>query len=308
MSPTALLRLLFLAGVLFAPAALATDVDGPDCGRATRDFGDAPEGIAAGLFPGLARYPTCLTPGEAGTQEFACPPRGTTPGPTGHMQHVQSGAANYWLGCYDAPQGLAGIDAEADGKVSAGPAASACDASVLTDCALADFGQDECRLDGDAGAAPDLLIACYPNQLSFQTANCGAERVAYLNILVDLSFDGDWNDNLPCSDPRYVYCRPCDPGEECAHEWAVKNQPVVVPSGCASQTSPEFRVSAREGQTWMRISLTDEPVDDDYPWAGSAARPGGVYAGGETEDYVVGIIGPDPVRTETWGRLKLRYR
>jgi len=288
-------------------------VDGPDCGRAIHDFGDAPEGIAAGIFAGIAHYPTCLAPGAPGTQEFLCPPRSTPPGPTGYMHHVQSGAANYWLGCYGTAPDLSGIDSEPDGKTSAGTAASACDPALLTDCALSTFagsiGQDECRGDGDAGVLTDLLVACSPNDIHFTTANCGVERTAYLNILVDMNFDGDWNDNGPCFDPRSTFCfLACAADEPCAHEWAVKNAPILIPGGCADQVSPSFRVSAREGQTWMRVSLTDQPVDDDYPWAGSANRPGGLYAGGETEDTIVSIIGPDPVRKSTWGELKLRYR
>ena len=62
------------------------------------------------------------------------------------------------------------------------------------------------------------------------------------------------------------------------------------------------------GQSWVRISLTDEPVADDYPWAGSANRPDGQYAGGETEDYLISITYPDAAKPSTWGRLKTRYR
>ena len=45
----------------------------------------------------------------------------------------------------------------------------------------------------------------------------------------------------------------------------------------------------------MRISISDTPVNDDYPWAGSATTPGGSLLGGETEDYPVSIRQPqDP--------------
>jgi hypothetical protein len=62
------------------------------------------------------------------------------------------------------------------------------------------------------------------------------------------------------------------------------------------------------GQSWLRISLTDEPVADDFPWAGSANQPSGQYAGGETEDYLVDITFPDAVEHKTWGEIKVLYR
>jgi hypothetical protein len=307
------LCLALLASPLSASRAIATDVDGPDCGRVIHDFGDAPEGIDTGFLGRIGHFPTCIAPGAPGTQEFVCPPRSSPPGLTGYMHHVQDGTANYWLGCYQTLQGLAGIDSEADGKVSIGGGPSACNPSVTTDCTISSFGpifgQDECAFDGDAGVVPDVFIACYPGAVRFRTANCGGDRTAYLNILVDMNFDGDWNDNMPCFDPLSIYCfLPCAPNEPCAHEWAVKNLPILVPAGCADQVSPTFRVSSRGGPAWMRVSLTDVPVDDDYPWAGSARRPGGVYVGGETEDYLTQIIEPDKAKSSTWGGVKLHYR
>ncbi len=314
-SSAAIVLAAVLALSALAPAvpAGAADVDGPDCGRVIHDFGDAPEGISIGFLGGVGHFPTCLAPGAPGTQQFTCPPRSMPPGLTGYMRHAQSGAANYWLGCVSAPGGLAGIDSEEDGKVSAGGAFSACNLSIAVDCVGSPygmtFGQDECRLDDDAGVYADVLLACIPNAVPFSTANCGPERTAYLNILVDMNFDGDWNDNGPCSNPQHIACYvPCAADEPCAHEWAVKNAPILVPAGCGQQWSPAFRVSASEGIAWMRVSLTDEAVDDDYPWAGSANRPGGEYTGGETEDYVVMITAPDAVRSTTWGRLKQIYR
>lgn len=314
-SCSARLRLTLILGLLLAAPAAADDVDGPDCGRVIHDFGDAPEGIPFHAGPDIGHFPTCLAPGAAGTQEFTCPMRGTPPGTTGYMKHVQSGAANYWLGCYGTPPNLSGIDSDADGKVSSGAAASVCNSSVLTDCALktfgGTFGQDECRFDGDAIVFTDFLVSCGENTTQFFTANCGPLRTVYLNVLVDMNFDGDWNDNGPCFDPRSIACSnvPGAPGEPCAHEWAVKNARVPLPSGCDQLSSPPFCVGIAEGAAWMRVSLTDEPVDDDFPWAGSANRPGGAYAGGETEDVVTSIIAlPLSVRAPTWGQLKTIYR
>ena len=307
------LRTTLLLALLIATPAHATDVDGPDCGRTIQDFGDAPEGLPLHFLFGLGHFPTCLAPGAPGTQEFTCPPLSSPPGPTGYMKHVQSGAANYWLGCTQTPGGLAGVDSEADGKVSDGPPFSFCNSQIPVDCVMNEFGtnwgQDECRFDGDAGVASDFFLACNPNSVWFMTANCGEERTAYLNILMDMNFDGDWNDNFPCFDPQSIGCFvPCPPGQPCVQEWAVKNEQIVVPSGCFNLVSPAFRVWSHEGTSWMRVSLTDGPVAEDYPWAGSAQQPGGAYTGGETEDVVVQISVPDAARHGTWGSLKLRYR
>lgn len=285
-----------------APARAASDVDGPDCGRAITDFGDAPEDVpilGASSLPG--HFPTCLAPGAPGTQELSCAPRSTPPGPTGYMRNSQ-GAATYWLGCYGGPFSLSGIDSEPDGKVSLPPGPSACSA-LPTDCALTPFlagsvsyGQDECRGDdGDVGVFADLFAPCGPgSQFGFTTTNCGPPRQVYLNALVDLNLDGDWNDVVSC-------------GSICAYEWVVKNFPVSLASGCEFRLSPLFLTGPMEGTAWMRVSLTDGPVDDDYPWAGSALRADGSYAGGETEDYLVSLLHGSPTRGSTWGRLKVRY-
>src|SRR5580765_6905067 len=194
-----------LASVLllgFASASFADDVDGLDCGRIVIDYGDAPEGIPfIGPFgPVIAHYPTCLSPGAPGTQELFCTPLSTPPGPTGYMRNYNTFPSHYWLGCLDRPTiGLTGIDDDIDGKVGPPGGPSACsggptDGDVIQ--APNSFSQDESYADGDAGLYPNqVLLACSGQSLSYQTANCGNETTAYLNVLVDLNFDGDWNDN-----------------------------------------------------------------------------------------------------------------
>jgi GEVED domain-containing protein len=304
------IALLLLPALLFAPDALAqSDVDGPDCGRVIQDFGDAPEGMPYSYWhDGAGRFPTCLAAGLMGTMETSCAARGTAPGPTGYMKHVLDGTANYWLRGACNPTSLTGVDDDLDGKVSypgAGP--SACNAAVSTDPPPSPFvnhGQDEydyMNEEADAGVySSSFMIDCYQGVVFFGTASCGPERTAYLNILVDLNSDGDWNDNGPS----------CVTGGPCVHEWAVKNRPIVIASGCQDHDSGSFPVGpfTGTGETWMRVSLTDGPVDDDYPWAGSANRPGGAYAGGETEDYKATIAVGDPVINSSWGGVKIRYR
>jgi hypothetical protein len=56
----------------------------------------------------------------------------------------------------------------------------------------------------------------------------------------------------------------------------------------------------------MRVSLTLDPVNLDYPWAGSATFGNAYFRGGETEDYPVVVVdgpvdaGSDPVDGQVW--------
>lgn len=328
LASVALLGSLILAASLTVtgPAPAHADEDGPDCGRVTHDFGDAPEGIPVwGLSGGvLARFPTCVGAALASTQETACPPLGTAPGPSGFVHHTHDGTPNYWLGCFvgfpGGPEDLGepfGIDGEVDGTFNVSGPTSECSPIVGVDCVEAGtgMGQDECFGDQDAGVGKEILVLCYDgNRLPLSAWNCGDERTVILNVLVDLNLDGDWNDNGPCGGGPIVACAPpCGTPDGCAHEWAVKNVPVTLAPGCNEFFTPFFHggtggPGGMEGPGWVRVTLTDHPVDDDFPWAGSAHRPGGTFAGGETEDYLVQFTAPDPVTPSTWGGLKLRYR
>jgi hypothetical protein len=240
-----------------------------------------------------------------GTQELFCAPLSTPPGPAGYMRHFNSAPSHYWLGCFDVPSiGFTGIDDDIDGKVGPPGGPSVCSGGP-TDGDLNlppnNFSQDESYSDGDAGLYPNqVLVACFGQPLGFETANCGNETTAYLNVLADLNFDGDWNDNLDCSS--------VSPPAGCVYEWAVKNRPIAIGPGCQTHNTPPIYGGTQTGQCWVRITLTDEPVLDDYPWAGSANLPDGQYAGGETEDYLVYITYADPVRKSSWGQLKTLYR
>jgi len=267
------------ATLALAIPAGATDIDGPDdCQRPLRDFGDAPEGFDA--YAGiLGHFPTCRFGFLPGTQELACPPISTAPGVTGFVQHL-SPEGGYWLGCPPAGGAAMGIDSEGDGKTSPGAATSFC-ADIPIDCfeptVAGVFGQDECLAGSDAGLdVLPVLQVCLPATVDFDAYNCGPDREVFLNILVDMNRDGDWNDNFLCPDG-------------CAYEWAVKNVLIVLPFGCTTFTSPAFLVGPSAGPAWMRISLSDNPATDDYPWAGSALLATEAMDRGETEDYLVEI-------------------
>lgn len=308
------LALLATTTLLLPRPSLATDVDGPDCGRPIHDFGDAPEGVPLGWGP-IGHFPTCIAAGAPGDQTTVCTARSTAPGPTGYMQNVQDGTSNYWIGCYQTSAGaLYGIDSEPDGKYSAlGGQPSVCDPAVITDCTESFFGGphggDDCIGDQSdsgvrVGGGGTFLLCGFPNSLQISTANCGTTRTAYLNVLLDLNSDGDWNDNIACVSD---FTCPCQPGS-CFHEWAVKNVQVQIAAGCGTVFSPTFGVPFVQFPVWTRVTLTDGPVDDDFPWAGSANRPGGAYSGGETEDLLLAVTTGDPVPGSSWGKLKVLYR
>src|SRR5258706_7097767 len=156
-----------------------------------------------------------------------------------------------------------GIDSESDGKVNNSAVVgdpSAC-SGIPTDCVEAafglSFGQDECYGSTDAGVLRPNLRTCKPATVRFTTTNCApAALTVYLNILVDMNHDGDRNDNFQCAGA-------------CAYEWGVKNATISLPVGCAALTSPAFLVGPNVGNGWMRVSISLNPVNDDFPWAGS---------------------------------------
>jgi hypothetical protein len=246
------------------------------------DWGDAPEEAEA--YPGVVgNFPTCSLPGGTGTQEVGCiPTLSSTPGPTGYVRHVSAAADDFGfsLGCL--ATGTLAVDSEPDGKTNdTGLSPSRCDPSVSVDCiesSILSWGQDECYGDVvDAGIGPSGISfnVCQMGTVDFKTFNCQEEREVYLNILVDMNQDGDWNDNFLCAG-----------GGACAYEWAVKNRLVVLTPGCQTHTSPSFLVGPNSGRGWLRITLTSSAVSDDFPWDGSAGPNGnGFFSGGETEDY-----------------------
>jgi hypothetical protein len=277
----------------------------PDlCGYAYTDFGDAPEGGIA--FPSGApgHYPTCLTDGAPGTQEIQCgsalsPP----PGPTGYVKHVAgwSDPSYFGLGCGPPNALQLAVDSELDGIVGASGSptlvgtASLCSPSATVQDEETAFGglwfaADEKPGDADAGLAySPVFAACATNKLIFEAWLCASSPLTVrLNVLADWSQDGDWNDVVACGSGATATCAP---------EWAVKNAPILLQPGCNTILTPGFTAGPSTGPSWLRLTLTADPVPDDFPWAGSEhvpgpqpGVPGGTFAGGETEDYPVAIV------------------
>jgi hypothetical protein len=286
--------------LLVSAPARANDVDGPDdCLRPQPpvDFGDAPEGVLA--YPGVTgQFPSCLSAGVlVGTQTSACAPISTMPGQTGFVRHQHPATDRYWLRCEPVVNPPQGIDGEADAKVNdTGAAMSAC-GPVGVDCVesagVLTFGQDECYGSDDAAlVVPPTFKACGPGNVNWTIPafSCaGAAKQAYLNILMDMNQDGDWNDNFLC-------------GGGCAYEWAVKNYQVTLSPGCNTIFVPTFRIGPNPGRGWMRITISDQQVPDDFPWNGSAGIPTQSLQNGETEDYPVVILPSETCPTyDDWG-------
>jgi hypothetical protein len=297
-SPNTRLIGALLACLVAVPArAPATDIDGPnDCSRAAVDFGDAPEGVFA--YPGVTgHFPTCLTNTPPGNKTGACPvSRGSAPGLTGFVRHVHSATVGgYWLGCPPVGSLPQGIDGEPDGKMNAtGLGASACNTSITVDCAETafgmTFGQDECYGSTDAGVAAAINFpTCVMASFAYTAYNCATvRRHVILNVLVDWNQDGDWNDDFQCA-------------TGCAYEWAVQNIGIDLDPGCNNLTTPLFLTGPNPGQGWLRITISDEAVNNDFPWAGSATTAGQSLTDGETEDYPVTIGQPPCPPYEDWG-------
>jgi hypothetical protein len=297
--------LLTLLAFAAAPASATDRNGGDDCTLFPHvDWGDAPEGVLA--YPGVTgKFPTCRQMNVVGTQEVAggCPPISSPPGITGHLFHRPSNASQYWLGCYTDPQGRpSGFDGEGEGLMNQ-PAqgSSFCSTHEAVDCVEnaygLTFGQDECTADqSDAGVISSLEFGtCQSGSVTFTTYSCAtAPRNVVLNVAIDWNHDGDWNDVVACANGT------------CAYEWAVKNEIITLPPGCGTITSPAFLAGSTAGPAWLRISLSDDLVSNDYPWTGAAGESG--VEGGETEDYPAMVVTAVPTLPSTWGAMKATYR
>jgi hypothetical protein len=220
--------------------------------RQERDFGDAPEGDNAIAYPSLGvlgSFPTCKTTG-----------------PSGWVQHD-----NY--GGYFGP----GVDFESDGNGGLCPGG------------FPPYDQDECFQDGDAGLiipepfTIDSALNVVPcpagngTALGFvgQTAVWGTDIdihvhntmpnhppyvIGYVNLLIDWNQNGVWG----------------DPGEHVLVNFVV---PALYVGLLSALGPPSFTIGSNPGYVWVRFSITESPVPQD--WDGE-----GDFEDGESEDYL----------------------
>jgi len=225
------------------------------------DFGDAPEGSLA--YPDncvVGLFPTC-----------------TNVGPAGWIEHGQHTA---WFGL--------SADGEADGNGG--------------HCPLFDpnmYNQDECFGDGDAGlliqpshtikgaVGDEFYFTCAGDIFGILGKTCEsvfwgtsidievhnhmpAQKIAYVNMLVDWNRDGKWSGMMSC--PTGI-----------VYEHVLVNFPIPNPydGKLSSLIPPPIDIGPTPGYLWARFSITDEvlPPSD---WDGS-----GAFAVGETEDYLL---------------------
>ena len=131
----------------------------------------------------------------------------------------------------------------------------------------------------DDGLLTTVLTAGNPTQtVSFEVTNMIAQNDLLVNILLDLNQNGIW-----------------DSGEH-----VVQNQPINLfgPADDTFTSLPFSTVGATGGPTWMRITLTRQPInpgwDGTMASAGYAEQP---FECGETEDWLVElqeIVPPTP--------------
>jgi hypothetical protein len=135
----------------------------------------------------------------------------------------------------------------------------------------------------DDGVMPFQLKPCQMNQFQYLVnVTQPVVNQMFVNVWFDWNRDGDWDDTMQCA-----------AGMAPAPEWAVQNQP--VPIGAVGQfvmiTPPFmawFPAGARVSDTWMRITIAEQPWIPPMPptpvgYGGSG--PQGGYKFGETEDY-----------------------
>ena len=130
----------------------------------------------------------------------------------------------------------------------------------MTDDDRRDDGVIVLRPFGPLGVEAEVLVSASPS---------ASPDGWYLNVLLDADGDGRWANSGPLD------------------EWRLVNEPItVVPGGTTTVTLQDFWPTPSRRQAWLRLSLTDAPVDvatfGDEGWDGS-----GAFERGEIEDHLV---------------------
>jgi hypothetical protein len=150
-----------------------------------------------------------------------------------------------------------------------------------------DPNSDTADLDGGDDGVPDMplnLPHCGLTTFDYEVTIVNPDIDLYVNAWFDWNRDGDWDDNLSQCwtwDNLLIESYP---------EWAVQNQMLSgLSTGKHTITTPPFNVSHYQtlfndiNSLWMRITLSEQPWNNDFGPAGSGPVNGYLY--GETEDY-----------------------
>jgi len=244
-----------------------------------RDFGDAPEGVVA--------YPAQKTRGEF--------PTCVEVGPAAWIEHAGKGQMYFGRK----------VDIEREGNAGACP--------LFTPDA---YDRDEGMSDSDAGLIRPRAYTIkgsaghedvYPlifTSLEFMSSACltaiwevnvdievhnKSQGDAYVNVLMDWNHDGRWGGASPCN-------------RSLVPEHVLVNFP--VPAGyqgpLSALTPPNFTVGPVPGYVWARFTISERPVL--LGWTGA-----GVFADGETEDYMFQIMDRPPVCSWRWDEPHLMH-
>lgn len=237
------------------------------CKVAVSDLGDAPDstnhvGTTMGTYA-IGNFPTVYDP--------------PVPGPAGPLHNDAKG--RLWLGKDVSFEGEADMGPDQDPTTNLLP-------NALPPTADHDFFDD--------GVSSVPLPDCAMTQFSFSATNAtSSPMIGYVNVWFDWTRDGDWDDFPRCAVAPNI--------DAVAAEWAVQNQAVSLAAGFnpGLLATPFRAVNPSPGQpTWMRITLTDVPINGANhggPFSnpadlgrGGSGPPGG-YAFGETEDYILDV-------------------
>jgi len=235
------------------------------------EYGDAPEGDSVNpviAYPSLGVngwFPTCKTVLTAG-----------------YVEHASSGQVYFGV-----PGVFPGIDLELDGNGGLCPPPNC----------FPPYDQDECFQDGDAGLIMppsytiqgNVVVPCVAGQTGAlgyvcQQAQWGvnvdidivnnSNSEMYVNVLADWTQNGQWGEIASCATVA-------------AQENILVNFP--VPPGYVGPLSaigpPPFVIGPNGGYVWLRFSITDLQVPND--WDGD-----GQFPEGESEDYLVQVEEP----------------
>jgi GEVED domain-containing protein/Big-like domain-containing protein len=122
----------------------------------------------------------------------------------------------------------------------------------------------------DDGLTTPMLAAGGSNKISFlaSVAAAAPKQTRYVNMLADWDQNGAWSDSGGTT------------------EWIVQNMAIDVdPGTTALLTTPEFLAGATTDNVWLRMTMSDTPIDATAfatGWDGT-----GEFAKGETEDYLL---------------------
>jgi len=142
--------------------------------------------------------------------------------------------------------------------------------------------------DLDDGWVPGSFLTCSRAHLSLYVT-VPTEATAgpiYLNVLFDWDHDGRWADSSTCATQR---------DQQAADEWAIRNLPLhqqpysLAPGFSGTVDLPEIITGPLEGELWVRVTISTEPVDErvfvPVAFGGRGWNGQGDFLYGETEDY-----------------------